>query len=112
MKFWYDERFYAFLRDSYFEPKTFGSKRYDVEALAKMSPHDIYRLQKGDLSKTIRGVGQKSEAVIFQLIDKYKPEGMFCPCGEPLLKFYRFCPVCGNDFAQKGYEDRRELTED
>jgi len=91
-----NERFYRFLDDEYFDRKSW-SYRHDVEALKEMTPHEIYRLRKGDLSKNVRGVGPKGESVIFQLIEKYKPIGMFCPCGEPKLDFYNFCPVCGEE---------------
>jgi len=92
-----DERFYHFLSDEYFYDRYLYSSKRDVEALKKMSPHEIYRLSKGDLSKNVRGVGPKGESVIFQLIEKYKPVGMFCACGEPMLDWYKFCPECGKE---------------
>lgn len=89
--------FYDFLNDDYFEARGYWTHRYDVEALEKMSPHEIYRLNKGDLSKKVRGVGPKGESVIMQIIEKYKPIGMFCSCGEPKLDWYKFCPECGKE---------------
>lgn len=88
--------FYRFLNNEYFDGRGY-LPRYDVEALEKMSPHEIYSLGKGDLSKNIRGVGPKSESVILQLIEEYKPIKMFCTCGEPKLYWYRFCPECGKE---------------
>ena len=90
-----DARFYRFLNDNYFYHR-YGPW-HDSEALEKMSPHEIYRLNKGDLSKKVRGVGPKGESVIMQIIEEYKPIGMFCTCGEPMLDWYKFCPECGKE---------------
>ena len=89
--------FYAFLRDKYFTERSDWANRKDIEVLEKMYPHEIYSLDKGDLSKNIMGVGPKGESVIFHLIEEYKPIGMFCTCGEPKLYWYRFCPECGKE---------------
>lgn len=89
--------FYRFLDDDYFDYRTSNNAWRAAEPIKEMTPHEIYRLKKGDLSKNLQGVGPKKEAVILQRIEAYKPHHLFCACGEPLLDWYQYCPVCGYD---------------
>lgn len=90
--------FYEFLSDEYFD----GSRRRDNEkaVLETLSPHELYASYEGYLSSKFRGIGKKGEQNIRSVINDWKPytKGQFCKCcDEPLLDWYGFCPLCGEE---------------
>ena len=94
------DAFHRFLTDEYFDGR--GNDGYRaLQPLEQMAPHDIYRLKKGDLSRTVRGIGAKREAVILQIIEEYKPVWAMCSCGEPILEWYQFCPCCSKEVSHE-----------
>ena len=83
--------FYRFLaNDFFFERKN----KHISEVLENKTPHYIWTSPEGTFSHDIRHVGKKTETVMRQIMQAEK-SGNFCECGEPILNWYEFCPVCG-----------------
>lgn len=90
--------FYEFLSDDYFDT---GRARNSVDLLQSATPHDLWN-SEGYLRR-VRGIGTKGEMNILQVMKDWKQDvnGTFCQCGEPMLDWYKYCPVCGKERQEK-----------
>ena len=97
-----DHVFYDFLYDPYFNQ----SRCYWVkEALRKLHPHYLWNCPDLVFSDGVSGCGKKTEEAIRQIMEEYREKSInrygkrlnFCDCGEPLLAFYKHCPICGKE---------------
>ena len=90
MRYNHDDDFYWFLHDDYFD-----SKRGIADELYALTPHKLWNDASFILSKEIRGIGPKGDTNIRKIMECYRDRCPFCGCGEPILSFYNFCPICG-----------------
>lgn len=84
---------YGFLNDEFFD--TYTNNRIALD-LREIPPHELY----GEFEYFApRGCGKKRTAQIVNIVEKYRMfnNKHFCDCGEPYLRWYKFCPVCGKE---------------